>query len=131
VRAAFGLLVVAAVTVIGVLALSDATKFRGGLGDGGHTTVDFSVEVKHYHHDLEDAAASLWYACIGTVGWEGATAPALVPGTGTTYRATITPGLPEDSRRRFRGCIEDGTVDKIRGHLVQMATTDRLGHPLR
>ena len=128
-RAAFGLVVVAAVTVLGVVALSDATKYQGGLGAGGTTTIDFSVQVKHYHHDLEDAAASLWYACVGTVGWEGATAPALVPGEPRTYRATITPGLPEDSRRRFRGCLEDGTVDKVRGTLVRMATTDADGRP--
>lgn len=121
-RAAVGLVVVAAVTVAGVVVLSDATKFEGGLGAGGSTTVDFTVEVRHYHHDLDDAAASLWYACVGTVGWEAATPPALRPGKAPIYRATITPGLPEDSRRRFRGCLEDGTVDKVRGDIVGMVT---------
>jgi hypothetical protein len=120
VRAAVGLLLVALVTVVGVVVLADATKYEGGLGAARRTTVDFSVEAKHYHHDLEDAAASLWYACLSSVGWEGATAPTQVGPS--SFRAEIRPGLPEDSRRRFRGCMEDGTVDKVRGDVESMTT---------
>jgi hypothetical protein len=120
VRAALGLLVVAVVTVFGVLALADATKYRGGLGPEARTSVDFTVEVKHYHHDLEDAAASLWYACLSSVGWERVTPPVAVGGG--RFSAEIRPGLPEDARRRFRGCMEDGTVDKVRGDVVRMDT---------
>jgi hypothetical protein len=39
-------------------------------------------------------------------------------------------GDPGRIRRRFRGCVEDGTVDKIRGHVVHMVTTDRQGRPV-
>jgi hypothetical protein len=120
VRAALGLLAVALVTVLGVLALADATKYRGGLGPEARTAVVFRVEVKHYHHDLEDAAASLWYACLPSVGWERATPPVAVGDD--RFSAEIRPGLPEDARRRFRGCVEDGTVDKVRGHVVHMDT---------
>jgi hypothetical protein len=123
VRAVLGLLVVAAVTVVGVVLLRDATKYVGGHGRGGATQVDFSVEVKHYHHDLEDAAASLFYACVNTVGWEHATSPAAIDGS--TFRATIRPRLPEDSSRRFRGCLEDATVDKVRGDVVRLQTVRR------
>jgi hypothetical protein len=120
VRAWLGLLVVAVVTVVGVVALADATKYQGGLGPEDRTAVDFTVEAKHFHHDLEDAAASLWYACLSSVGWEHATAP-VAAGSGR-FRAEIRPGLPEDARRRFRGCMEDGTVDKVRGDVVRMQT---------
>jgi hypothetical protein len=120
VRAWLGLLIVAAVTGVGVFALADATKYQGGLGPEVRTAVDFTVEVKHYHHDLEDAAASLWYACLSSVGWERATPPVAV-GAGR-FSAEIRPGLPEDARRRFRGCMEDGTVDKVRGDVLRMST---------
>lgn len=117
-RATLGLLFVAVITVAGVIALSDATKFEGGVGSSGSTEVVFSVDAQNYHHDLEDAAASLWYACVNSVGWETSTAPALL--SGHRYLATIGPALPEDSRRRFRGCLEDATVDKVRGNVVAM-----------
>jgi hypothetical protein len=120
VRAAVGLLLVGVVTVVGVVALADATKYEGGLGRTERTTIDFTVDAKHYHHDLEDAAASLWYACLSSVGWEGASAPVQLGGS--TFRAEIRPGLPEDSRRRFRGCMEDGTVDKVQGDVLSMRT---------
>jgi hypothetical protein len=121
VRAAIGLIVVAAITIVGILVLSDATKYEGGWGPRGETRIDFSVDTSpRYHHDLEDAAASLFYACVSTVGWEHTTAPRLV--SGSTFRATISPTLPEDSRRRMRGCMEDGTVDKLRGHVEDIQT---------
>jgi hypothetical protein len=115
-----GLLVVLAATIVGLLALSDATKFQGQHDDTGSTRVEFSVDTKNYHHDEEDAAASLWYACVGAVSWEQTTQPEATA-TGT-FVATVSPALGEDSRRRFRGCLEDASVERISGHVVEMTT---------
>lgn len=112
-----GLLVVLVATVAGLIALSNATKFRGEQ-EAGTTRVEFSVDTRNYHHDLEDAAASLWYACVGSVSWEDATHP--VATSAGTFVASIRPALGEDSRRRFRGCLEDASVDRIRGDVVDM-----------
>ena len=120
VRAAFGLLAVTVVTVLGVLALADATKFEGETEGHGATQVLFEVEAKNYHHDLEDAAASLWFACVGAVNWEQSTAPEDIGDD--VYRAAVQPALGEDSRRRFRGCLEDATLDKVRGDVERMET---------
>ena len=113
-----GLLVVLVATVGGLIALSNATKFRGEQEQGGTTRVEFSVETRNYHHDLEDAASSLWYACVGAVSWEDATHPEATDAG--TFVASIRPALGEDSRRRFRGCLEDASVDRIRGDVVDM-----------
>jgi hypothetical protein len=113
-----GLVLVLAATVGGLVALSNATKFTGSQEAGGSTRVEFEVETRNYHHDLEDAAASLWYACIGSVSWEDATHPAAVDDD--TFVAEVRPALGEDSRRRFRGCLEDASVDRVRGDVVGM-----------
>jgi hypothetical protein len=34
----------------------------------------------------------------------------------------VGPALGEDARRRFRGCLEDGTVDRVRGDVERMST---------
>jgi hypothetical protein len=68
----------------------------------------------------EDAAASLWFACVGAVNWEAATAPE--PVGDDVYRATVRPALGEDSPRRFRGCLEDASLDKVRGDVERMET---------
>lgn len=113
-----GVLVVALITVVGLVALADATKFEGQVAVDGATRVEFRVDTKNYPHDDDAAAASLWYACIGTVSWEESTPPrGLDDGN---HVATLRPSLGEDSRRRFRGCLEDGTVDRVRGNVVAM-----------
>ena len=119
-RTALGLVLVAIVTTLGVLALSDATKYRGESEGGGSTQVLFEVETKGYPHPVEDAAASLWYACVGAVSWHASTPPR--PLGDAAFTATVGPALGEDARRRFRGCLEDGTVDKVRGDVERMVT---------
>lgn len=116
-----GLLVVLAVTIVGLFALSDATKFQGQQEASGATRVEFRVDTRNYHHDDEDAAASLWYACVGAVSWETTTQPEAT-GAGT-FVASVSPALGEDSRRRFRGCLEDASVERISGHVVDMTTS--------
>jgi hypothetical protein len=113
-----GLLVVLVGTVGGLIALSNATKFQGEQERGGATRVEFSVATRNYHHDLEDAASSLWYACVGSVSWEDATHP--VQTSDDTFVASIRPALGEDSRRRFRGCLEDASVDRVLGDVLDM-----------
>ena len=117
-RTALGLVLVAIVTTLGVLALSDATKYRGVSEGEGSTQVLFEVETRGYGHAQEDAAASLWYACVGTVSWQASTPPRLLGDD--VFTATVGPALGEDARRRFRGCLEDGTVDKVRGDVERM-----------
>lgn len=123
-KALLGLAVLALLSVGGVLALSDATKFEGRTERDGMTRVVFEVDTRNYHHDVADAAASLWYTCVAVVNWEESTAPARVAGADDTFEATVHPALGEDSSRRFRGCLEDATIDKVSAEVDRMVRTD-------
>lgn len=116
-----GLVVVAVATVVGLVVLADATKFEGEIDESGVTEVQFAVDTRGYHHGLDNAATSLWNVCIGTVNWSEVSGPTAV-GDGT-FHAAVRPSLGEDTRRRLRGCLEDATVDKVRGHTISMDTT--------
>ena len=89
----------------------------------------FQVDTKNYHHDLEDAAAVALVRLrrLGQLG-RGDRAHRVRLGHVHRHRP---PGLGEDSRRRFRGCLEDASVDRISGHVLAMTTyTDRFGRVL-
>lgn len=112
----FGVLVVAALTVLGLVALADATKFEGEQAADGETRVELAVRTTNYHHSLDDAASALWYACVGSVSWDELD-PVEPIGDGT-YVGAVRPSLGEDSTRRLRGCLEDLTVDRVLGEVI-------------
>lgn len=103
---------------VGIWIIGDRTAYFATTGDDEATRIEFSVRVRNYRHDLDDAAASLWYACVGVINWDHATAPERV--ADNRFVATVSPSLGEDSSRRFRGCIQDGTIDKVRGSVVRI-----------
>lgn len=126
-QSGWGLLAALAVigAIIAVLGTQTAYFARTGAHDA--TRIEFTVEVRNYRHELDDAAASLWYACVAVVNWDEATQPRRIGDN--RYTATITPSLGEDQRRRFHGCFEDGTIDKVRGNVVVMDGFDYGGDP--
>lgn len=123
-KALLGLAVLAVLSIGGVLALSDATKFEGRTERDGMTQVVFEVDTRNYHHDVADAAASLWYTCVAVVNWEESSPPARIAGDDDTFEATVHPALGEDSSRRFRGCLEDATIDKVSADVDSMVRID-------
>jgi hypothetical protein len=127
-RALFGLVAVGIVSVLGVIALADATKFEGQTEGAGSTQVVFSVDTKNYHHPEQDAARALWYACVSAVSWDESTSPRPlgdgVDSADGEYTAAVSPALGEDSRRRLRGCLEDATVDRISARVRSIETVD-------
>lgn len=120
---ALALIVVLGATIVGLLLLSDATKYRGVRHEGGETRVVFTVDTKRYDHGDAQAARVLWSACVGSVGWDDSTGPH--PAANNRFVATVRPGLGEDSRRRLRGCLEDATVERVQGDVVAMPTSAR------
>jgi hypothetical protein len=121
-RSGWGMLAALALigAVIAVLGTQTAYFARTGANDA--TRIEFTVEVRNYRHELDDAAASLWYTCVAVVNWDSASQPRRIDDN--RYTATITPSLGEDQRRRFHGCFEDGTIDKVRGNVVVMDGID-------
>jgi hypothetical protein len=124
-RALFGLVAVGIVSVLGVVALADATKFEGQTEAAGTTRVVFSVDTKNYHHPEHDAARALWFTCVSAVSWDESTPPrSLGDAADGEYTATVSPALGEDSRRRLRGCLEDATLDRISARVRSIETVD-------
>lgn len=101
----------------GLGVLGSRTAYFARTGADPATRVEFTVETHNYRHTLDDAAASLWYACVGVINWETASGPRRV---GDRFVAAVTPSLGDDSTRRFKGCLQDGTIDKVRGHVVRI-----------
>jgi len=132
VRRTLGPVLVLSMTVAGLVVMADATQFRGDSGRTGSTRVVFGIETRNYHHHADDAATALWVPCIGAVGWRSVGMPVRLdcdqhrekididPSyTGVTYVAEVRPSLGEHTRRRLWGCLEDGTVDKVRGTVFE------------
>jgi hypothetical protein len=107
----------AIIVLISLVVLADATSYQGQRGSpSANTQVTFHVETKR--SSPIQASRALWYTCIGPMGLNG-TVPRPVGDDGD-FRATIHPSLGEDSSRRLRGCIQDITIDRVKGHLVAM-----------
>lgn len=113
------LLVIVAATAAGLLVLRDATKYEGTTGTGGSTRVEFTVDTRRYAHDRDQAATSLWYACVGEVSWDQMSPPSSTGGT--AYVAALTPALATDAQRRFEGCLQDAKLDRVRGTVLAIA----------
>ncbi len=112
------LAVAVAVVLGGVHLLREATEYHGGAGVEAQTTVLFSIRDNGFRHGDDFAATALWQTCIATIGWSGEDEP--VAAGERTYRAVLRPSLPEDTRRRLRGCLEDLVVNHVKGNVVSM-----------
>lgn len=110
-------------SVIAVDALADATQNRpDAVVTGTRSTVLFDVETRD-GGGPDDAAHALWGICSTTVEHvvtvEGPTA------VDDGWSVTVEPALGEHSRRRLVGCLEDATLDGVRGDVI--ALTPRPG----
>jgi len=115
------LVIVVVGLLVGVHLLEEATEYHGGAGAAAATTVVFTVEGKRFTHGADLAATTLWETCVGTLTWSDASAP--VRQDDGSYRAVLRPSLPADTRRRLRGCIEDLTLDRIKGSVTQISNS--------
>ncbi len=113
-------LIVVAGLLLGVHELEEATEYHGGAGTAATTTVVFTVDGKRYNHGSDLAATTLWNTCVSTLGWSGGTAPTRQDDG--SYRAVLSPSLPSDTSRRLRGCLEDLTLDRIRGSVTRISS---------
>lgn len=108
----------AVAAVLGLVALIDATRYRGEIDDAaGRTTVVFEVHAEN-HGDPAAAAAALWLTCASAHGPTATEGPVAV-GEGT-YRAALQPSLGEEARRRLRGCLQDLVVERAIGEVESM-----------
>ena len=63
------------------------------------------------------SAQGLWGACQGNV-WQRLVDPGVVQVADGQFRLITEPAVGEHSWRRLQGCLEDATLDRVRGHVV-------------
>jgi hypothetical protein len=118
---AIGLAVLSLFGVAGVFGLADLTQNRPDAArPGTETVIAFDVGTRHYRGGDEGAAQALWSVCVATV--PGETTTPVVGGDGM-YRVTVTPAIGEHGRKRLIGCLEDGTLDRVQGHVRSVSST--------
>jgi hypothetical protein len=115
---ALGVVVLAVATGAGIVGLAELTQNRPDPVDAGSSTVvAFDVATRGYRGGEDAAAQALWAVCAATVPGE-VTAPSAAAGD---YEVTITPAIGENGRKRLVGCLEDGTLDRVMGHVSDMS----------
>jgi hypothetical protein len=113
--------VVLAVGVVNLQELADRTRNEDDVRAPGSVS-EVVIDVRTRGMDGDLAAAALWAACHPTVSFATVVAPlAVVAGSAAQYAVRVTPALGENDRRRLRGCLEDGTVDRVWGNVVSIA----------
>lgn len=114
---AIALVVAGVLTVFGVMALADLTQNRPDpVVEDSTTTVAFDVATRRYDGTEMVAAQSLWAVCQATVSG----AKSAVTETGDHFTVTVSPAFGENGEKRLSGCLEDATVDRVMGHVVEL-----------
>ena len=110
---------VAAVVVAAIVGMAELTQNRPDVVEAGsQTTITFTVDTREVQRGETAAASALWAVCAGTVG--GEVSPAPTP-AGDAWRVTIEPAIGEHGENRLVGCLEDVTIDRVIGDVVDIA----------
>jgi hypothetical protein len=107
-----------AILVVGLMAVADATQNRADVVTSETSEVRYQVRTKGLDTDI--AAVGLWAACQQTIGGHRSEGLPVALGDGQ-YHVTVHPALGEHDRRRLRGCIADGTIDRTWGSVLEVS----------
>jgi hypothetical protein len=89
---------------------------------GSHSELMVEVHAKGYRPGPDQGALSLVAACAGTGGHNRVDGRSIrLVGDGTV-RFSVEPGLGTHNRRKLVGCLEDATIDRLRGDVVSIET---------
>ncbi|HET9442382.1 MAG TPA: hypothetical protein VFO65_03605 [Acidimicrobiales bacterium] len=111
--------VVAAAATVGIDALADATQNRADIRRPGTTgVVVVAVSSRDAGTTLE-ATEMLWGACRVQLGRRYQLTGIRELGAGLV-EVRVRPAVGKYAERRLRGCIADGTVDKISGRVERV-----------
>jgi hypothetical protein len=103
---------------VSVEELGDLTQTRSDHVDPkSRSEIVLHVDTRRYHQPAEDAARNLWAACSGTTTRRLVEDPGFEPVGDGAVRFSVAPGLGEHARRRLVGCLEDTTLDRIKGNV--------------
>jgi hypothetical protein len=109
------------VGAVSVEELGDLTQTRSDhVAAGSRSEIVLEVHTRDYHQPDGDAARNLWAACSGTTNHRLVGDDAFVPAGDHAVRFSVAPGLGEHARRRLVGCLDDTTLDRIKGNVVSV-----------
>jgi hypothetical protein len=102
-----------------VVGLAELTQNRPDIVDvDSASRIRYRVETRGYDEEL--AAIGLWAACQQVVDSRVPDRMPSAEGDDATFTVTVRPALGEHAQRRLIGCIEDGTIDRVRGDVVSI-----------
>jgi hypothetical protein len=106
--------------VVGIGVISDSTQSRPDrVADGSSTRLVFDVTTRS-GRGADEATLALWAVCSRTVSNEAVDGPTPVA---AGQSVTLEPALGEHGQRRLVGCIEDATIDRVLGRVVESTST--------
>jgi hypothetical protein len=113
-------LVLAVIAVVGVSALADLTQNRPDpVVDGSSTVLTYDVGTRDYNGTELEAAQALWAVCASTVSGRTIGPTALASGD---YTVSISPAIGSNGHKRLLGCLQDGTLDRVQGHIESVTS---------
>ena len=113
-------LVLAVVAVIGISSLADLTQNRPDpVVDGSSTVLTFDVGTRDYNGTDMEAAQALWAVCAASVSGQTTGPTELANGH---FSVSISPAIGTNGGKRLRGCLQDGTLDRVQGHVRSVSS---------
>lgn len=117
------LLLVAGVLV--VEAMGDLLETRGDrTPPDSRSEVVLEVSEQRYKRELDEGAHNLIAACAGSMYSQIADEPGVVKVSDGTFKFIVEPALGPENRLKLVGCLEDFTIDHLRGDVVSVKRLD-------
>jgi hypothetical protein len=117
--------VAAPLIAVGILVMRERLENRPDpIVPGTESVVRFRADVYDAPQPRGAVVEALWHVCNQTVASQLVDLDVLDGGVGV---ATVAPALGPHQRRRLTGCLQDATIDRVRGELLSI--TDQPAPP--
>jgi len=129
VKRAVGTLALGVATVVAVMGLAEATQDRrDGPNPGTRSEVVLDVETRDgFERDV--AAQGLWATCQQTV--ENKRLESFEALGDGRFSIIVEPAIGENAERRLVGCLEDFTIDRVLGNVIEIRDLEPEPKPAR
>jgi hypothetical protein len=120
-----GFVLLVVVGTVAVDGLSDLTQSRPDTPNrDADTEVVVAVDENRFRGGVDEAAAALWAVCAGQTDSRPVDGGRLDEIDAGVYRVVLRPAVGEGERRKLVGCLEDFTVERVRGNVRTFREVD-------
>lgn len=111
--------------VLAVEALGDLTQTRGDATPrDSRSEVVVQVSERGYKRELDEGGPNLIAACAGSMHGRIIDEPGLEKVADGRFKFVVQPALGPENRRKLSGCLEDLTIDHLKGRVVSVTQLD-------